>query len=165
MTIEQDLKNLIKDNLPEQTAIAMREFIDEAEVMKVELSDVIEIANNQSEIISDLQSQIESLSQKIDVYDELTEVQKELEAREKVIQKREDRQEILLLTARLTDKHSHTEALERLVGKVFGHPGVMVSNTCSVQKSIPVETGQGYTSVQQHTDLSSETETTTQTKT
>jgi len=162
MSIENDLKELIKNNLPEQTAEAMREFIDNAEETKQQLKDIVAVAKAQLADISDLEIELTQAKEKLGEYRDIEEVNAVLLEREKVVQYREDRQEFLLINKEVGMLRAQSALLETLVGKVFGHPGVVISTRKNLRTAVNGGNGiSGFVQQDEVTDTESRTETKT----
>jgi hypothetical protein len=125
--ITKEMKKLIADNLPAATAGAMSDFIAEAKVTKGELR----IANGR---IKDQDQELEEKAELIKVLrmaettaDALEKAAKEVSDREKDVSIRERNISMEVMRVELNSANDRNATVERLVDKVFGHPGVKVT--------------------------------------
>jgi len=164
MNIEQQLQDLIQKNLPAQAAGEMKKFIEESEELAERHEQSLIDLDQTGKQIARLQEENRYLNDQIEKHEKLDIRGAALDDREKEIQKREDRQAMGSMSIELGLLRTHTSKIENLVEKVFGHPGVVVTNEKNTTRQVAVETSPGYQSLQTVTDSDTDTKTTKHTK-
>lgn len=130
-TLEQDLKEAIKKNLPAQAAGELKKFIEEAEQTKSDLEDTKEVLESTRKKLAQERKINQDMSEKLVKQQEMdkreedcTKREEEVSIRERDIQLELAQNEINMLNAKNQNTHE-------LVAKVFGHPSVTVNNSSS----------------------------------
>ena len=128
-TLEQDLQEAIKKNLPAQAAGELKKFIEEAEETKIELADKQELLKNTRENLENERKVNQEMAAKLITQQEMdkreqacTKREEEVTIRERDIKLELAQNEINMLNAKNQNTHE-------LVSKVFGHPSVTVNNS------------------------------------
>jgi predicted nuclease with TOPRIM domain len=109
--MEHKLLEVVRANLPEQTAGEMRKYIEEAEQVKKDLERSESEYKHSQEVIRKFK---EEIAKKNDLIDDLTKIKneysrrkKEIKEKEIEVEKREIRQEILKIKAEEAQKRSY----------------------------------------------------------
>jgi len=153
LELTQDMLEVIRKHLPSQTAGQLKAALDRLEHLE-QVAEERRVAIEQRDIqVADLRAQVDLLQENLRLADDLEAKAIELDTLDHQLKKREDRIDMAVNTTKMDMMKSHIDTIERLVEKVFGHPGVSVTTYKS--GNVPVADQYG---ISQH--QSSETETT-----
>ncbi len=158
--MEQEIKKIIEQHLPEQTASVMKEFIEKAEATERQLT----VANNM------LKEQKETIEKYQEKEDQLAEAGDKLEAARSLMEANEKRKIGLddearnmrcsIIETEMKMMKFNINNMTSLVEKVFGHPSVSITRNIPV----PVEMtsqgqygSQGGEYVEKHDEVTTET--------
>jgi len=151
--MEKELIEVIKANLPASTAGAMQEYITQAEVNKKRLAMEHKAIESLEKKLSQQSDEVSKLRDELSAY-------KDLEKRERAVAEQQRDLKLTEAVIRKEEAEKRSDCIMELVGKVFGHPAVSVSQ--SVSKPIMTDSATGMVPIQ--SGMSSEyIETTTKT--
>lgn len=134
--LKNQMLNLVKESLPEATAGEMKKYIEDAEAIKKSLTKAKDEIHAAKEAIIGLTEENKCLLSELKAFKKREEDIKtktdDLDAREDLVGKRE--RDILntVLQNQLIAAEKTQGDILRLVEKVFGHPGVSISNSKTI---------------------------------
>ena len=159
--MEQEIKRIIEEHLPTQTAGVMKKYLAQAEAT----ADELDSATN---VITSLEKTVAEYKKKDSLYNEMKAMHMDLDLRvealnkrEAIITQRENNATVIESNIKMTMMLANMDNMLKLVDKVFGHPAT------SIQRSVPVVEPAGmadqygnvqYPSVTQRPETTTETE-------
>lgn len=141
MSIINDLQDSIAANLPAAVASELSKYIEEAEKQKINIKALTRLYEDEVDSGIMKEKDILSLNNKIIAQDILSEREEDLVFAEEEFRIRNSALKEEILKIKLLESEKRNALMEGLVGKVFGHPSVTISNVKDSPIMADINTG------------------------
>lgn len=162
--MQSEIKAIIAEHLPAQTAGVMKEFIEKAEATEDELDIANGLIKKQMKIIEDFEKREAKLAEADTKLQDARDIMIATDERRILLDEETRNFRCTLMEKELEMNKLHLGNLSLLVDKVFGHPNVTITRTGQIPVAASEYNAQNMMSGGEMLESVSETESTTEGK-